>query len=96
MAASVTGFDSRAENIKTGQRLKYRALCVLVSIVHSLLEWTKGYPTNNSNNDNTLLDGLEFSKESLSDKPVTLVKNPLGLIKMTSVRIFIFNFLEKH
>jgi len=88
IAASVTGYDSRAENIKTGQRLKYRALCVLVTIVHSLLEWTRNYPANNPNNNATLLDGLEFSTDSFVNEPVTLVKNPLVLIKMTSVRIY--------
>ena len=90
MAASVAGLDSRAENLKIGQRLKYRALCVLVSIVHSLLEWTKDYHSSNRKNENLLLEALEFSQDSISDAPVTLVRNPLGLIKMTSVRISCF------
>lgn len=85
MAASVAGLDSRAENIKVCQKLKYRALCVLVSIIHSLLEWTKNYPVNSQNSENILLESLEFSSESISEAPVTLVKNPLDFIKMTSV-----------
>lgn len=97
MAASVAGLDSRAENLKVGQKLKYRALCVLVSIVHSLLEWTKNYPVNNQNIENILLDSLEFSAESIAESPVTLVRNPLDFIKMTSVKIVIsLMHLEKY
>ena len=94
MAASVTGMDSRAENLKFGQKLKYRALSILVSIVHSLLEWAKEYPCKIGKNQSPLIYAKEFQKIFVSETPVTLVKNPLGIIRMTSVFYFTFLFQE--
>ncbi len=99
--ASAAGFDSRAEAKSQEQRLRLRALCVLVAVVTSLVDWTRELAPDVrffhslavTENKSPVPDGL---------MPVILNKRPLQGINLSSVcfillvnrgTILIFDFI---
>lgn len=86
---SFAGFDTRGEVLKLqDQKLKIRALNVLVTIVSSLLEWTKDL----SPDLKYLLiteeksEIKETNEESwIDDLPIILTKRPLKQMKINKV-----------
>lgn len=91
LAASAAGFDSKAEIWKfQDQKLKLRALSVLVSVVTSLLEWIKDLSPELmifQTRDASVEESRRYSvKEAIVDPaPVILNKRPLSSINMSSV-----------
>ena len=87
--ASAAGFDSRAEAKSQEQRLRLRALCVLVAIVMSLVDWTSELAPDVhffQATPATVRESGNGSPQPDDPMPVIVDKRPLRGIKLSSVR----------
>lgn len=89
--ASAAGFDSRAEAKSQEQRLRLRALYVLVAVVMSLVGWTSDLASNVNvfqAMPGTVKESGKSSPQAEDPMPVFVDKRPMRGIKLSSVRSF--------